>query len=83
MRTDIQDNNELSKRTAREMDKVTRTMENMQDRLDKLESKENNKKSKSNKDNLTRNHVQGGDPGVHDRQARRGSEVDGTRRRSN
>ena len=89
MRKDIEysneqakDSNELSKRTAREMDKLTRTLEKVEARLDKLENKEKNKKSKSNKDNLTRNHGQGGDPGVHDRQARRGCEADGTRRRS-
>ena len=82
MRSDIYDNNELAKRTARELDKVTRTMENMQERLNKLESREKNNKSRSNKDNLMSNHVQGGDPAVQDRQARRGHDDDIARRRT-
>ena len=82
MRSDICDNNDLAKRTARELDKVTRTMENMQERLNKLENREKNKKPRSNKDNLGGNHVQGGDQAVQDRQARRGHDEDMTRRRS-
>ena len=82
MRSDIYDNSELAKRTARELDKVTRTMENMQERLNKLESREKNNKSRSNKDNLMSNHVQGGDPAVQDRQARRGHDDDSSRRRT-
>ena len=82
MRTDIYDNSELTKRTARELDKVTRTMESMQERLNKLEGREKNNKSRSNKDNLTSSHVQVGDPAGQDRQARRGHDEDSSRRRT-
>ena len=82
MRADIYDNNELTKRTARELDKMTRTMEIMQEKLTKLESKEKSRKSKGHKDNSTSNHVHCGDQEVQDRQPRRGHEADKNRRRT-
>ena len=82
MRADIYDNNELTRRTAREMDKMARTMEIMQEKLNKLESKEKSKIPKGNKDNLTSNHVPGGEQGRQDRQQRGGHEVDKSRRRT-
>ena len=76
------DNYELTRRTAREMYKMTRTMEMMQERMNKWEGSEKNRKPRANTDNLTGNHLPGGDQGRQDRQHRGGRDGDKSRRRT-